>query len=128
MNSRELDRPAFLLQFISQARVSFLAQFGNEFVAPRYDEPPRRVDLQNFAAVANPPVGNHKPPGCSGLPFGLVPAFVPVSTGEFGIGQGLPQFLRRRADVGYIGESRIGHRNLLPRSSQSCPRLVRRTA
>ena len=75
------------------------------------------LDLENLAAVAEPAIGNHQPPGCARLPFAFLPRFAPVLPGKLGIDERVPQFLGRRANVGHVDESRIIHRFLLPASS-----------
>lgn len=59
MNEGKLHRLALAFEFVSEPRISLSADLGEEFIAPSEDEPPRRIDFEDFAAVADRQVSSH---------------------------------------------------------------------
>src|SRR5262245_10811738 len=109
VDDRQLHRITDRLELISQARISLLAQFGTELVAPLEHEPPRRNAFNDLAAVGDATIRNHDPPRRAGLPVGLLNRVAPILARELGVGQGLPELFRSRADVSDIDELAGGH-------------------
>src|SRR5262249_2696954 len=110
VNDCELDRLAFRLQLVSQARLTFSLQFRPKFVAPFQYKPTRRLDFDYLAAVGKQIAWCFHAPRSAKFPFRFLSRVSPVLPSEFRLDECLPQFLRRCANVGYVNELLFLHR------------------